>query len=572
MAQKRITDLPDAGALNGSELVEVAQLGATTYTAVTLSAQASDNSFNDSAAQFIAEGFAVGNRVKVSGFTGNVANNILVGTITALTAAKMTIGGTDGDVIVDDAAGESVTITKWESKRTSLAAGSAPTESLIIAIGDETTDITAGAAKVTFRMPYAFTLTGVRASLTTASSSGNPAVDINEGGVSILSTKITIDATEKTSTTAATPPVISDSALADDAEITIDIDTAGTGAKGLKVYLIGHPGRFGAGGPASGYAKWSSNFSSPSVTLSGSDLVAAHGGTNNVRRIISTLDAKGSGQWYAEVTVGIQSGSDFGVAVGNFRMPLNGDYLGRDANSIMYVLDGRALYANVNHGGSPGAYVSGDVIGIAVDASTKTIRFRRNGGGWSSSYVMGTNGAWMIAVQMYKNGDTATVNFGATAWHTAPPSGYVGWTERGALPSARYWRHHVVLTDGNNQASIAETELRPTVGGSDATGSGTPSSLSAFSSPTYDADKAVDNNFGTIAHSANNQGAGWWWQYDFGAAQAVQQISLTMRNDILHYSSEYHWAYSDDGTIFYPTLAIVGHVGTIGQTVEHALN
>jgi hypothetical protein len=44
---------------------------------------------------------------------------------------------------------------------------------------------------------------------------------------------------EKTSTTAATPAVISDSALADDAEITIDIDGAGTGAKGLKVYLIG---------------------------------------------------------------------------------------------------------------------------------------------------------------------------------------------------------------------------------------------------------------------------------------------------------------------------------------------
>jgi hypothetical protein len=33
--------------------------------------------------------------------------------------------------------------------------------------------------------------------------------------------------------------VISDTALADDAEITIDIDTAGTGATGAKVWLIG---------------------------------------------------------------------------------------------------------------------------------------------------------------------------------------------------------------------------------------------------------------------------------------------------------------------------------------------
>ena len=50
-----------------------------------------------------------------------------------------------------------------------------------------------------------------------------------------------IDATEKTSTTAATPAVISDSALADDAEITIDIDQIGGGdaGAGLKVTLIG---------------------------------------------------------------------------------------------------------------------------------------------------------------------------------------------------------------------------------------------------------------------------------------------------------------------------------------------
>ena len=91
-------------------------------------------------------------------------------------------------------------------------------------------------------MPYAFTLTAARASLTTAQTSGSIfTVDVNESGTSVLSTKLTIDNTEKTSTTAATPPVISDTALADDAEITIDIDQVGDGtAKGLKVVLIGY--------------------------------------------------------------------------------------------------------------------------------------------------------------------------------------------------------------------------------------------------------------------------------------------------------------------------------------------
>lgn len=116
-------------------------------------------------------------------------------------------------------------------------------QSIIIACSDETTAITAGGAKVTFRMPYAFTLSAVRASLTTAQASGSIlTVDINEGGASILSTKLTIVNTEKTSTTAAAAAVISDSALANDAEITIDIDQVGDGtAKGLKVYLIGVP-------------------------------------------------------------------------------------------------------------------------------------------------------------------------------------------------------------------------------------------------------------------------------------------------------------------------------------------
>lgn len=115
-------------------------------------------------------------------------------------------------------------------------------ESLVIAVSDETTALTTGTGKVTFRMPFAMKLSGVRGSLTTAQSSGTElTVDINESGASILSTKLTFDNTEKTTTTATAPAVISDFDLADDAEITVDIDTVGAGADaaGLKIYLIG---------------------------------------------------------------------------------------------------------------------------------------------------------------------------------------------------------------------------------------------------------------------------------------------------------------------------------------------
>lgn len=156
--------------------------------------------------------------------------------------AVTTVKILDANVTTAKIADANVTAAKLASAAVTAAkiAAGAIVDVIIVSVVGETTTLTTGTAKRTFRMPYGFVLTAVRASLTTVSSSGTPTVDINEGGTSILSTKLTIDANEKTSTTAATAAVISDAALADDAEITVDIDVAGTGAKGLKVYLIGY--------------------------------------------------------------------------------------------------------------------------------------------------------------------------------------------------------------------------------------------------------------------------------------------------------------------------------------------
>ena len=116
------------------------------------------------------------------------------------------------------------------------------TTSFVIACGAEDGALTTG-TKVTFRLPFAFTVTEVRASLTTAGTGANlVTLDFEQNGTSILSTKITIDASELTSTTAATPPVISTSALTDDASIDCDVDQIDSGgaSKGLKLYLIGY--------------------------------------------------------------------------------------------------------------------------------------------------------------------------------------------------------------------------------------------------------------------------------------------------------------------------------------------
>ena len=115
---------------------------------------------------------------------------------------------------------------------------------IAIACSDETTALAAGTAATTFHMPYAFTLTGVKAGVTTAPVGSVLTVDINEAGATILTTKLTIDAGEKTSATAATAAVIGGAgpALADNALMTVDIDGVGSGTAGagLKIYLIGY--------------------------------------------------------------------------------------------------------------------------------------------------------------------------------------------------------------------------------------------------------------------------------------------------------------------------------------------
>lgn len=152
-------------------------------------------------------------------------------------AQRTTLGlGTAATVDTGTGAANVPTVTQADAR---YAARATFPVTIGVALSDETTAITTGTNKAVIRAPFAFTLTGVRSNLNTASSSGTPTVDINKNGSTVLSTKLTIDANELTSVTTATAAVISTSAFADDDEIEFDIDVAGTGAKGLKVWLIG---------------------------------------------------------------------------------------------------------------------------------------------------------------------------------------------------------------------------------------------------------------------------------------------------------------------------------------------
>lgn len=119
-----------------------------------------------------------------------------------------------------------------------------------------------------------------------------------------------------------------------------------------------------------------------------------------------------------------------------------------------------------------------------------------------------------------------------------------GWTTSVAqvfsMPSAvasRYWRLRANTIQSGTTMACVECEMRETVGGADATGSGTASSSTFYPFGTFDASQAFDNNTGTL-WSGDNGGAaaGEWLGYDFGSGvtKTIAQISWRARNDGNH--------------------------------------
>lgn len=150
--------------------------------------------------------------------------------ITSKASSSEINGGTDNDKYItpDALAGSNVGTSKYHVK-----------------ICDETTAITTGDGKFIFTIPQelnGMNLVGVVAMVSTVSSSGLPTVQIRNvtDAVDMLTTRVTIDVSEYNSYDATTPAVIDEDHddVATGDRIAIDVDVAGTGAKGLEVYLL----------------------------------------------------------------------------------------------------------------------------------------------------------------------------------------------------------------------------------------------------------------------------------------------------------------------------------------------
>jgi hypothetical protein len=166
-----------------------------------------------------------------------------------VTANIVDLNVTTGKIAADAVTGAKVADDTLDSEH--YAAGSidlehlanaAKTEALIVAASDNTTALTASTV-FTFYMPYAMTLTDIKASVLTAPTGAELIVDVHDAGTTIMDTnKLDIDVTEFHTKDAGTQPVLSHTTLANNAKIEIIVDQIGStvAGAGLVIYLIGY--------------------------------------------------------------------------------------------------------------------------------------------------------------------------------------------------------------------------------------------------------------------------------------------------------------------------------------------
>ncbi len=112
-------------------------------------------------------------------------------------------------------------------------------EIMAIALSDEVNALTVGSEIAAFHLPWPFVFLEVFTGISVVSASGSVTVDAKKNGVSIFSQRPAIGEGLDTSIDSVPAILSTTSALKLD-RISFDIVSAGSGAKGLKIYMLGY--------------------------------------------------------------------------------------------------------------------------------------------------------------------------------------------------------------------------------------------------------------------------------------------------------------------------------------------
>ena len=182
----------------------------------------------------------------------------------------------------------------------------------------------------------------------------------------------------------------------------------------------------GAGGEVSGNYPTLNPLKKANISTSNGNLDFAHSGTTGNWQVVFSTIGMTSGKYYCEFTCA-DADSVIGIAKDSHTIA-NDKYVGNDPNGWGYNgQNGQKL--NDSSGSSYGnSFTSGDVIGIAFDATNGSLYFYKNGTAQNSgtaAFTGLTDGPYFFAFSIRDTGSTHTVNFGQRSWAYSAPSNYV---------------------------------------------------------------------------------------------------------------------------------------------------
>jgi hypothetical protein len=175
------------------------------------------------------------------------------------------------------------------------------------------------------------------------------------------------------------------------------------------------------------------------ITLSGDNLIADCD-TTAAWQIALSLAGYSTGKKFCSVlmnTVAADNPEGIGVCTGS---QLLGTYMGQ-GESISWWKAGTIEF-NSGTVATIGGFTTGDVLDMAVDLDAKLVWFRKNGGDWNNDVLANQNpdgnvggasfagipaGPYYVGICMIYDYEQYTMNFGATPYTYAAPSGYGNW-------------------------------------------------------------------------------------------------------------------------------------------------
>lgn len=172
---------------------------------------------------------------------------------------------------------------------------------------------------------------------------------------------------------------------------------------------------------------WNPSDKSSQLTLSNGNLTIAGsvGVLDNLRKARAT-DSKSSGQWYFEVRLDAKPDNEYycniGICDGASSVDLR---IHNDANGFAYFVAG-GIYSNLASIGTSDAYLPNDVIGVAIDCDTHTVKFLKNNTQQGGAYTIPTGVSYFPAASAGQNVQV-TGRFTAAAFSYTPPAGYSAW-------------------------------------------------------------------------------------------------------------------------------------------------